>query len=81
MDTPMSGITLAQAQAQLDALLAAQAGSTLTVRYGDRSVTYRQADEIARQITYWSRIIAELQRRAVGMSRHGYSAANLSGRG
>lgn len=77
----MSGITLSKAQAQLDALLAAQAGSTLTVRYGDRSVTYRQATEIAQLVTYWSRVIAQLQRRAAGVSRHGYVAANLSGRG
>lgn len=65
----MSGITLAQAQAQLDALMAATASQTLTVRYGERAVTYRNAGEIIELITYWERRVAELSRVAGGEYR------------
>lgn len=65
----MSGITLAQAQAQLDALMAANVSQTLTVRYGERSVTYRNGTEITDLITYWERRVAELSRVAGGEYR------------
>lgn len=68
----MSGITLAQAQAQLDALLAAQSSQSLSVRYGDRQVTYRSATEIIDLINYWRREIATLERRAAGRSGLSY---------
>ena len=73
----MSGITQAQAQARLDALLAAQASNVLMVRYGDRTVTYRTTDELQRDINYWSRILAERQRMAAGLSRHGFKLASF----
>ena len=73
----MSGITLAQAQAQLDALLAAQVSNVLVVRYGDRTVTYRTMDDLQTGITYWSRLVAERQRVAAGLSRHGFKLANF----
>jgi multidrug resistance efflux pump len=75
-----AAITLAQAQAQLDALMAAQATSTLTVRYADRSITYREAQDIIDQINYWTRLVTELQRTARGASRHGYAVADFRGR-
>ena len=72
-----TAITLAQAQAQLDALMTAQSGNTLTVRFGERSVTYRTATEIIEQINYWSRLVTELSRTAMGASRHGYAVADF----
>ena len=48
----MSGITLAQAQAKLDALMAANESASLSVRYADRQVTYRSAGEIIDLINY-----------------------------
>lgn len=73
----MSGITLAQAQAQLDALLAAQSSQSLSVRYGDRQVTYRSATEIIDLINYWRREIATLERRAAGRSGPSYRLASF----
>lgn len=73
----MSGITLAQAQAQLDALLAAQSSQSLSVRYGDRQVTYRSATEIIDLINYWRREIATLERRAAGRSGLSYRQASF----
>lgn len=74
----MSGTTLEQAQAQLAALLAAKAGNVLTVRYGDRFVTFREAAEILAQITYWERRIGEIQRVNAGTTRHGISVADFT---
>lgn len=74
----MAGITLAQAQSQLDALLAANTSQSLTVRYGERSVTYRNGAEIIELINYWERRIAELQRIAGGEYRTGVRLANFS---
>lgn len=76
----MTAITLAQAQAKLTALLTAQDNDTLTVRFGDRSVTYRSAQEMREQVNYWARLVTELQRQAVGASRHGFSVADLRSR-
>ena len=73
----MSGITLAQAQTQLDALLAAQVSNVLVVRYGDRTVTYRSMDDLQSSINYWSRLVAERQRTAAGLSRHGFKLASF----
>jgi hypothetical protein len=73
----MSGITLVQAQAQLDGLLAAQMSQMLSVSIGGRTVTYRSLKEISDAIAQWSRIVAQLQRVAGGGSRHGYAAADF----
>jgi len=72
-----TAITLAQAQAKLDVLMAAQAGDVLTVRFGERSVTYRNGQEITEQINYWARLVTELSRTAIGASRHGYGVADF----
>lgn len=61
----MSGITLAQAQAQLDAWLAASLAVTQGQSYeidtgsGRRSLTRVNAEHIDRMITYWR---SEVQR-------------------
>lgn len=72
-----TAITQAQAQAKLDALLTASAGETLTVRFGERSVTYRSAQELTEQINYWARLVTELKRTAIGASRHGHALADF----
>lgn len=76
----MSGITLAQAQSNLDALLAASANNELMVRFGDRSVTYRSAKDITDQIAFWNRMVIQLTRTAAGGTRHGYSVADFGKR-
>lgn len=62
----MSGITLAQAQAKLDALMAANESGSLSVRYGDRQVTYRSATEIIELVKFWRAEVARLTRIAAG---------------
>jgi hypothetical protein len=74
----MSGITLATAQSQLDALLEAQSNNMLTVTIGNRSVSYRSAADIQQQINYWARIVNDLTRQAGGESRHGFKVANFN---
>lgn len=73
----MSGITQAQAQANLDALLAAQSNNILSVSIGGRTVSYRNMADLTAAINYWSRVLAGLQRKASGQSRHGMSAASF----
>ena len=73
----MTAITLTQAQAQLAALMSAQSNNTLMVRYADRSVTYRSAVELTAQINYWTRMVTELQKTAIGASRHGHAVADF----
>lgn len=71
----MTGITQAQAQANLDSLLEAQSTNMLSVGISGRNVTYRTAEDLAKAINYWSRVLAGLKRTAAGQSRHGMSAA------
>lgn len=73
----MSGITQAQAQAQLDALLEAQLSNRLSVSVAGRTVTFRTAKDLIEAINYWSRILSDLRRVAAGGQRHGFSAANF----
>lgn len=73
----MSGITLAQAQAQLDSLLATQASGMLSVSIGGRSVTYRSSRDLQDAITYWARLVAQLTRTAAGGPRIGHSLADF----
>jgi hypothetical protein len=75
----MSAITLEQAQAQLSALLSAQASNFRSVSIAGRSVTYASAEEMAAAINYWTRMVNELSRKAAGLSRHGYSVADFRG--
>lgn len=72
-----SAITLEQAQTKLAALMTAAASDSLMVRFGDRSVTYRNVQEINDQINYWARMVTELKRVALGAPRHGYSVADF----
>lgn len=77
-----TAITLEQAQANLDALLAAQAaapGSLRSVSIGGRSVSYASAQEMTEAINYWTRMVNTLSRRAHGNPRHGYSVADFRG--
>ncbi len=74
-------MTLDQAQAQLDALLAAQASNLRTVSIAGRSVSYASAQEMIDAITFWQRMVNNLSRTAAGLPRHGYSVADFrSGR-
>ena len=76
-----TAITLAQAQAQLDALMAAQANNLRAVSIGGRSVSYASAQEMIDAINYWTRMVNDLSRRADGVARHGFSVADFrSGR-
>lgn len=58
----MAGITLAQAQAQLDAWLAASLAVAENQSYqiGPRSFTKADAGEIRRQIDYWETRVNQL---------------------
>jgi len=80
MVQPTMNITLAQAQANLDSLLAAQAGQMLSVSIGGRTVTYRSLKEITEAINYWSRMVTQLTRTAAGGTRHGYALADFRDR-
>lgn len=73
----MSGITQAQAQTNLDALLSLQSGELSSVSIAGRTYTYRDAQDIIRLINYWQRIVSGFQRRADGGSHHGFKAANF----
>lgn len=76
----MSGITLEVAQARLDALLTSSASGRLSTRFADRqTVYYNSRKEMLDEITYWSRIVAQLQRTAAGQSQHGFVLADLRG--
>jgi hypothetical protein len=72
-------MTLEQAQAQLDALLAAQVSNLRTVSIAGRSVSYASAQEMIDAINYWQRQVTILSRQAAGLSRHGYSVADFRG--
>lgn len=74
----MSGITLAQAQAQLDALLAATASQSLSVRYAERMITYRSAKDIIDLINFWRSEIARLSRIAAGRNGMAVRYADFS---
>ncbi len=78
----MSGITLTQAQQILNALIEQQicdpAGSLGSVSIAGRSVSYRSAADLIELINFWEGKVAELQRRAAGMSRIGMKLAKFS---
>lgn len=74
----MSGITQDQAQAKLDALMAASNSGAMSVRYGDRQVVnFASRKEMLDEINYWSRIVSGFQRVAQGESRHGFALASF----
>ena len=79
----MSGITQTNAQAILDALLAAQlvgANPFGSVSVAGDSYSYRSAEDLQKQINYWSRVVAGLQRTAGGESRHGFAVSSFQTR-
>ena len=67
----MAGITLAQAQAQLDVWLAASSAvaQKQSYRIADRQLTYTDAAEIRQQIDYWNSKVVALSQRASGRGR------------
>ena len=75
----MAGITLDQAQAQLDARLAAStavAGNqsyTIQTATGQRTLTRANAAEIQNMIGFWDGKVTSLTRLASGRSRTRYS--------
>jgi len=79
----MSGITLAQAQQVLDALIQAQiadpSGSIGSVTVNGRTVTYRNAEDVIKLINYWRGIVAEKSRIAAGDSRLSMKRASFRG--
>jgi hypothetical protein len=79
----MSGITLAQAQQVLDALMQAQiddpSGSLGSVTVNGRTVTYRSAEDVIKLINYWRSIVAEKSRQAAGGSRISVRRASFRG--
>lgn len=70
----MSGITLAQAEALLDAWLAASlaVASGQSYSIGSRSLTRADAGEIREQIKEWRGLVSSLTRKASGYSRTRY---------
>jgi hypothetical protein len=73
----MSTITLEQAQAQLAALMAAQASNLRAVSIAGRSVSYASMAEMIEAINYWTRMVNILSRQADGVARHGYRVADF----
>lgn len=67
----MAGITLAQAQAQLDAYLAAEAAALARKSYtiNGRSMTFHDLPAIRDGIETWNRRLIELSARASGRTR------------
>lgn len=67
----MPGYTLEQAQAQLDAWMAASLAATAgqTYEIAGRRLTRQNAAEILQQIEYWSREVDLLRMRTAGRSR------------
>jgi hypothetical protein len=70
----MAGITIAQAQAQLDLWLDADArvSKGQSVSMSDRTVTQADAAEITKKIEYWSGKVAQLTRASSGRGRTRY---------
>lgn len=67
----MSGITLAQAQSQLDAYLAAETNVLLGQSYeiAGRKLTRADLSSIQQGTTLWSRRVGEISARASGRTR------------
>lgn len=80
----MSGISLADAQTILTALIEAQkcdpVGAIGSISINGRTVTYKGSDDLIKQVNYWARIVAGLQRNAAGVSRTSFVLPNFSGR-
>lgn len=78
----MAGITLAQAQAQLDTYLAAStavaAGQSFDISSGgtSRSLTKADAKEIRESITFWNNMVKSLGGVSTMVVRQGVPSAN-----
>jgi hypothetical protein len=71
----MSGITLEQAQKNLDSLLSA---TSLSVRMADRSiVSYASQDDRNKAIEYWRVIVAQLTNVGAPRASFGFSLADF----
>lgn len=77
-------MTLTQAQAQLDAWLAASLSIAAGKehRIGDRMIRLEEGAEVREQIMFWQRQVNTLTARAAGASggSAGYAVADFSGR-
>ncbi|MFT2213089.1 DUF6148 family protein [Rhizobium giardinii] len=73
----MSGITLEQAQAQLDLWLAASAAVAKKQSYSiaGRSLTLADAADILRQVTYWNSMVQTLSAASNRRGRIRYGVA------
>jgi hypothetical protein len=83
MVSPMTDVTLAQAQQVLDALVRAQiedpSGSLGSVTVNGRTVSYRNAEDVIKLIEYWRGLVATKQRQAAGGSRISMKRASFRG--
>lgn len=75
-------MTLQQAQAQLDAWLAASlalAGGQ-EHQIGDRRIRLADGPEVREQVAHWTRVVNQLSAQAAGASRGsaGYAVANFA---
>lgn len=77
----MSGLTQAQAQQVLDALVQAQiddpSGSLGSVTVNGRTVSYRSAEDVIELIEYWRGVVAQKTRESRGAARFGMKRATF----
>lgn len=74
------GITLEQAQENLNNLLSIAQDGILQTTINGRTTIFRSLRDIRIQIEYWREMIAMKQRIAATGSRHNYAVADLSSR-
>jgi hypothetical protein len=76
----MSAITLEQARAKLDALMAAaEVGNFRSVSIGGRTVTYGTLQELQSAIDSWAGWVTRLERQAAGGGRARVALADFRG--
>lgn len=74
----MSAITITQAREMVAALMAAQmSGMVRSISYKGRTIQYQSAQEYQAALDYWLRMVTQLERKAAGLSRHGYAVADF----
>lgn len=62
-------------------MMASQAaGGLLSISIAGRTVTYASAGEFQKALDYWLRMVTQLERKAAGLSRHGYAVADFRSR-
>lgn len=76
-------ISIEDARAILAKLIEAQRedplGALGSVSVGGRTVSYKSADDLIKMINYWSSVVADIERRAAGRGRIGFSVADFRG--